>query len=119
MEALIVNNSIMKVLKMDKIQLLFNKDHLLFIIGKWLMQKLKKMVPIDLYTGLKKRINKKMALLKEKYGKKLKDTLVIGEIIVKKGSVYNSIQTEINMKECGPWIENMVKELIGEMKVVN
>jgi hypothetical protein len=119
MEALIVNNSIMKALKMDKIQLLFNKDHLLFIIGKWLMQKLKKMVPIDLYTGLRKKINKKMALLKEKYGKKLKDILVIGEIIVKKDSVYSSIQMEINMKECGPWIENMAKELIGVMKEAN
>lgn len=51
MEVLIVNNSIMKALRMDRIQLLFNKDHLLFIIGKWQMLKLKKMDLIDLYTG--------------------------------------------------------------------
>lgn len=60
-----------------------------------------------------------MVLLKGKYGKKLKDILVIGEIIVKKDSAFNSIQMGINMRECGLWIESMVKELTGEMKAVN
>lgn len=60
-----------------------------------------------------------MVQSKEKYGKKPKDILVIGEIIVKKDLVYNFIQMVINMKECGLWIENMVKELTGEMKAVN
>jgi hypothetical protein len=109
----------MKAMKMDRIQLLFNKDHHLYIIGKWPMLKLKKMDLTDRYTGLKKRINKKMVQLKVKYGKKPRDISVIGEIIVKKDSEFNFIQMATNMKECGLWIENMVKELIGEMKAVN
>lgn len=60
-----------------------------------------------------------MVQLKVKYGKRPRDILVIGEIIVKKDSVFNFIQMVTNMKECGQWIENMVKELIGEMKAVN
>ena len=60
-----------------------------------------------------------MVQLKVKYGKKPRDISVIGEIIVKKDSEFNFIQTVTNMKECGLWIENMVKELIGEMKAVN
>lgn len=60
-----------------------------------------------------------MVQSKEKYGKKHNDILVIGEIIVKKDLAYSFIQMVINMKECGLWIESMVKELTGEMKAVN
>ena len=56
---------------------------------------------------------------KEKCGKKHKDILVIGEIIVKKDSVFNSIQMVINMKECGQWTESTDKVHTGEMKTVN
>jgi hypothetical protein len=60
MEVHIVNNNIMIAKEMDKTQLLFSKDLHLFIIGKWLMQKLKKMVLIDQFTGSKKSQDKKM-----------------------------------------------------------
>ena len=44
---------------------------------------------------------------------------MIGEIIAKKDLVFNFIQTETNMKECGLWIESTDKALIGEMKAGN
>ena len=44
---------------------------------------------------------------------------MIGEIIAKKGLVFNFIQTETNMKECGLWIESTDKAHIGEMKAGN
>jgi hypothetical protein len=81
------------------------------------MQKLRKMVLIEVFTGLKRSQSKKMAVLKEKCGKKLQDILVIGEITAKRVSVFNSIKMEINMKACGQWIKNMVRVLTGEMKL--
>jgi hypothetical protein len=60
-----------------------------------------------------------MAPLKEKCGRKHKDTLEIGEIIAKKDLVFNFIQTVTNMKECGQWIESTDKAPIGEMKAGN
>ena len=83
------------------------------------MQKLKRMVHTAQSTGLRKRQDKKMELLKEKCGKKARDTSETGETIAKKDLVFNSILMEINMKECGPWIKSMDKELTGEMKAVS
>lgn len=58
-----------------------------------------------------------MELSKEKNGKLLQDMLVIGTITVKKGLAFSFIKMEINMKECGREIEDMVKGLNGEMKM--
>jgi len=80
------------------------------------MQKLKRMVHIEVYTGLKRSQNKKMVALKVKCGKRPLDISVIGETTAKKDLASNSIKTEINMKECGQWTKNMVRAHTGEMK---
>jgi hypothetical protein len=45
--------------------------------------------------------------------------LEIGEITARKDLEYNFTLMEINMKECGRWIESTDKVHIGEMKAVN
>ena len=80
------------------------------------MLRLKRMVHIEVYTGLRRSQNKKMAALRVKCGKRPLDILVIGEITARRVSVSNSIKTEINMKECGLWTRNMVRAHTGEMK---
>lgn len=57
-----------------------------------------------------------MEVLKARNGRLAQDTWVTGEIIAKKVSEYNSIKMETSMKACGLLIEDMGKELIGEMK---
>ena len=49
----------------------------------------------------------------------LLDTLETGRIIAKKVSEFSFTRMEINMKECGEEIKDMVRELIGEMKTEN
>ena len=82
--------------------------------GKSGMRKLRKMVLIEVYTGSRKRIDKKMELLKEKSGLTVPGTSVTGETTARKASVSNSTKMVINMKECGQWIKNMDKELTGD-----
>ena len=83
------------------------------------MLKHKRMVLIEVYTGLRRSLDKKMDQLREKCGQDHQDILVIGEIIVKKDLVFNFIKIVTNMKVCGLWIKNTDKELIGEWMVVN
>jgi hypothetical protein len=60
-----------------------------------------------------------MALLRVKNGKLHLGILVIGMITAKKALAFNSTKMETNMKECGSRTRDMVKVLIGEMKLVN
>lgn len=83
------------------------------------MLKLKEMVLIELFIGLKRSQNKKTALLRVKCGKSPADILVTGGIIAKKVLVFNSIKMVTNMKECGPSIRNTDKAIIGGMKMAN
>jgi len=83
------------------------------------MLKHKRMDLIEVYTGSKRSQDKKMDLLKVKFGPNHQGILVTGEITARKDSVYNSIRTVISMKECGQWTRNMVKVLTGEMKIAN
>lgn len=77
------------------------------------------MAHIEVYTGLKRSQDKKMVVLKVKCGQGHRGTLVTGEIIARKVLVYSFIKMLINMKECGLWIRNMVKEHTGEMMQIN
>lgn len=54
-----------------------------------------------------------MEVLKVKNGNKHLVTLVTGQITIKKALVSSSTKMEINMKECGKKIRDMVRELIG------
>jgi hypothetical protein len=60
MEVHTANNNIMKAREMGKTQSLYNKDLHLFIIGKWQMQRLKKMALIDQFIGSRKSLDKRM-----------------------------------------------------------
>jgi hypothetical protein len=82
-----------------------------------LMQKLRKMDHIEVYTGLRRSQSKKMAALKAKCGKRPQDILVIGGITARRVSVFNSIKMEINMKECGQWTRSMARAHTGEMRM--
>ena len=81
------------------------------------MLKRKRMVHIEVCTGLRRSQDKKMVVSKVKCGKRPQDILVIGEITAKRVSASNSIKMEINTKECGQWIKNMDKVLIGDKKI--
>ena len=80
------------------------------------MQKLKRMGHIEVCTGLRRSQDKKMVASKVRFGKKPQDILVIGEITARRVSASNSIKMEINTKECGQWIKNMDKVLIGDKR---
>ena len=60
-----------------------------------------------------------MAPLKVSLGRSPADILVTGGIIAKKVSVFNFIKMVTNMKACGLLIKNMVKVIIGAMKMAN
>jgi len=60
MEVHTANNNIMKAREMGKTRSLYNKDLHLFIIGKWQMQRLKKMALIDQFIGSRKSLDKRM-----------------------------------------------------------
>ena len=82
------------------------------------MQKLRKMDHIEVYTGLRRSQDKKMVASKVRFGKRPQDILVIGEITAR-STASNSIKMEINTKECGQWIKNMDKVLIGDKKTIS
>lgn len=58
----------------------------------------------------------KMVLIKKSVGLPIKDTLVIGTIIVKAVLGFNTMEMEINTKEGGNKIKGPVKVLTGFMK---
>lgn len=66
------------------------------------MPRLKETVLIEQSTGLKRSQSKKMALSRVRCGKSLAGTLVTGETIAKKVSVFNSIKMVTSTKACGP-----------------
>lgn len=79
-------------------------------------KKLKRMDHIEVFTGLKRRKDKKMGLSKVKSGNSQAGILGTGEIMEKKDLELCSSQMEINMKECGIQIKDMGKELTGELR---
>lgn len=81
-----------------------------------MIKKLRKMVPIVLYTGLKNNKKMKMDQPKIKNGKLILNISEIGTIIKKMDSVYNFMETEINTKGVGKMIKEMAKELSGYQK---
>ena len=81
--------------------------------------KLRKMDHIDPSIGLRRSLDKKMVALKVRCGPAQADILVTGETTVKKDSASNFTEIMTNMKECGPWIKNMVRAPIGEMMVAS
>lgn len=58
----------------------------------------------------------KMVLIRKNVGLPIKDTLVIGMIIVKAVSGFNTMEMEINTREDGNKIKEPVKVLTGFMK---
>ena len=60
-----------------------------------------------------------MEQLKERNGCKLQGILVTGEIIAKRASEFSIIKMATSTKDCGLKTKDMVKELIGEMKMEN
>ena len=60
-----------------------------------------------------------MEALKVRNGSRLLDTLVTGKIIGRMVSVFNSIRTVTNMRECGKETKGMVRVLTGVMKAEN
>lgn len=67
----------------------------------------------------RKSKDKKMVLLREKSGCRLRDILVIGKTTAKMVSESSFINKETSTKACGVVIKDMDKVLIGEMKVEN
>jgi hypothetical protein len=83
------------------------------------MLRLKEMVLIEQSTGSKRSQSKRMAPSKVSLGRSPADILVTGGIIAKKVLVFNFIKMVTNMKACGLLIKNMVKVIIGAMKMAN
>ena len=76
-----------------------------------------KVIPfINLY---RKRKDKKMEASKERSGSTPQGILVIGKTIARKVLEFSSINRETSTRVCGLLIKDMVKEPIGEMRMVN
>ena len=97
----------------------YSKDQTLFISGRWLTLKPKRMDLIDPFTGSKRSQDKRMAQSKGSSGQSLLDISVIGGITAKRDLVSNFTRMAISTKECGPWTKSMVKEHTGEMKTLS
>ena len=74
---------------------------------------------IELFSGFKNRRPKKTAQSKVISGSHLQSMLETGETIAKKDSVSSTTKMETSMKVCGRWINDMVREHTGEMKIRN
>ena len=111
-------SNIMKA-KTVKTQFCSNKNLLSSISGKCLMLRLRKMDPIEAYTGSKRSQDKRTAALRARCGLRPLATSVIGETTARRASVFNSIRTVTNTKVCGPWIRSMARERTGEMKITS
>lgn len=83
------------------------------------MLKLKKMGHIEVYTGLKRSQDKKMAPLRVKSGRPPVGTSETGETTARRDLVFSSTRMVTSMRVCGPWTRSMDKVLTGEMRITS